>query len=42
MCPVGRVAMWLVEFCILVAQVSGLSSAKTSIKLKVVRILDEK
>ena len=41
MCPVGSVAMWFVEFCMIVAQVSGLSSVKTSIKLKVVRNLDE-
>ena len=40
--PVGSVATWFVEFWINVAQVSGLSSVKTLINLKVVRNLVEK
>ena len=42
MSPVGNVAIWFVEFCIIVAQVSGLSIAKTFEKLKVVQKLVEK
>ena len=42
MCPVGNVAIWFVENCIIVAQVSGLSYVKTSIKLNVVQNLVEK
>ena len=34
MCPVGRVAIWFVEFCIRVAQVSGLSSVKNLYKVE--------
>ena len=41
-CPVGSVGTWFVEFCIIVAQVSVLSSVKISIKLNVVRNLVEK
>ena len=41
-CPVGRVAILFEEFCIMVAQVSGLSSVQTSVKLNVVRNLVEK
>ena len=32
-CPVGIVAKWFVEFCIIVAQMSGLSSVRTSVVL---------
>ena len=42
MCPVGSVAKWFVDFCIITAQVTGLSSVKTSIKLNVVQNLMEK
>ena len=41
-CPVGSVATWFVEFCIIVAQVFSLSPVKTSIKLNVVLSLVEK
>ena len=41
MCPVGSVAKWFVVFWITVAQMSGLSSVNTSIKLIVVRNFEE-
>ena len=42
MCPIGSVAKWFVEFCIIVAKVFGLSSVQTPIKLKVVQNLVKK
>ena len=42
MFPVGRVAKLFVEFCIMVAQESGLSFVKISMKSNVVRIFVEK
>ena len=42
MCPVGTVSTWLEEFNMIVAQVSGLSYVKTSMKLNVVQSLVEK
>ena len=42
LCSVGSIAAGFVEFCVIVTQLSGLSSVKTSMKMNVVRPLVEK
>ena len=42
MCPVGSVGTWFVEVWIIVAQLSGSSSVKSSIKVNVVQNLVKK